>query len=103
MPIPLAAILAIVGAAVVGIVILYSITMFREWVQTNIGNLRNRQILSGLVRERLKNGDFKLVQFLFDEEKERFVKAEAVQASLLDDELEGKLEKDNVLIEPIKH
>lgn len=101
MPIEIIAIATLLGLAILGVVILYTITMFREWVQAHIGNYRTKQLFSGMVRQHLESGDYKLVQFIFDDEKAKFLEAEAIQASSIDDELDEKLTPDNSFVEKI--
>jgi hypothetical protein len=93
--------LTLLALAVTVVVLVYTLSMFKDWVRTNVGNLRNRQIVSGLVRERLENGDYKIIPFLYDQENKDVLENQVYQTKLIDEELEERFENDDVLIEPI--
>lgn len=97
----IAELLTLLALAVTAVVLIYTLSMFRDWVRTNIGNYRNREILSGLVRERLSNGDFKVVPFLYDQKKKNVIKNNVYQAELFDEELEEQVDSDGFMIDPI--
>ncbi len=99
----IAELLALLALVVTTVVLIYTLSMFRDWVRTNVGNIRNRQIVSGLVRERLQNGDYKIIPFLYDQKKKSVIKSEVYQTPLIDDDLEREFETENedVLIRPI--
>lgn len=97
----LATLATLVGIVVTTIVLIFTLSMFREWVRTKIGKNRNQQIISGLVRERLKTGDFKVTQFLYDESSSKFVDTEAVKAEILSEDLDEKLGNKDVLVESV--
>jgi len=93
-------ILALLALAATTIVLVFTLSMFRDWVKNKVGSYRNRQIITGLVRERLANSDYKIIPFLYDTKEKAVIEKEVIQTPLIDPELEEKIE-DNVLIEPI--
>ena len=97
----IAELLTLLALAVTTIVLIYTLSMFRDWVKTNVGNYRNRQIISGLVRERLNNSDYKIVPFLYDQKGKNVIKNEVYQTKIIDEELDEKFENEDILIEPI--
>lgn len=97
----IAELLTLLALAITTVVLIFTLSMFRDWLRTNVGNIRNRQIISGLVRERLHNGDYKIVPFLYDQKKKEVIKSEVYQTKLIDEALEEKFENDDILIEPL--
>ncbi len=97
----IAELLTLLALAVTTVVLIYTLSMFKEWIKTNVGNYRNRQLLSGLIRDRLSNGDYKIIPFLYDQANKQVVKNEVYQTKLIEDALDEKFENDDMLIEPI--
>ena len=91
------------GILIGAVVLIFTLAMFRDWVKNHLGKYRNRQLLTGLVRDRLESGDYKITRFLFDEDIKEFVEADAIRASSLDQDLEDKFGNKDTIIEPIAH
>jgi hypothetical protein len=98
MPIDIITIATLLGIAIATLVLLYTLTMFRDWVKTRIGNERNKQILAGAIKEPLENGDIKIISFLYNSQKQEVMDKEAVQAADIEDEFDEKF-KDGVYLE----
>jgi hypothetical protein len=108
MPIDFLAVASLLGLIVAGIFIIYSMAMFKEWIGTNIGKFRNKQLLAGMVKRRLENNDYELVQFIFDEKEEQFLDAEMMVARNIDTELQEQFDMQksahpNVMIQELTH
>lgn len=99
MPVEWIAILAAAAIIIVATkVIVYTLSMARNWIRERIGSFRNRQIVTGAVKERLDNGDFKIVPFIFDSKIEKIVDATGVEAEILDYDLESAFGNKNVAL-----
>lgn len=99
----IAELLTLLAVAVTTVVLMYTLAMFRDWVKTHVGNYRNRELLSGLLRERLDNGDYKVVPFLFDKHKKEVLEKDAYQTPFLDEDIEDKFKNEDIFVEEIKY
>ena len=92
----------IVGAAIllaISAVLVYTLSTLRDWISNKIGNFRNRQIITGAVRERLEMGDYKIYPFVFDEAEDRVLETANIETKAIDEELEEKFNgRDEVLL-----
>lgn len=84
-------------------VIVYALATLNEWISSRIGVYRNRQIIAGALRNRLENGNYKVIPFIFDETEDDVLETDHIEAEMLDEELTKKFaDKDEVVLE-IRH
>ena len=95
----IAELLTILAVAAATVVVIFTLSLFRDWVKNNIGNMRNKDILSGFVRDRMQSGDYKVVTFLYDQKEKEIKKRHVFETPLFDEELEMKLGNKDVYLD----
>jgi len=85
------------------VVVIYTLSALKEWIRERIGIFRNRQIVTGALRDRLETGHYKVIPFIFDERADVVLDTDHIEAEQLDEELEEKFAGRDELILEIQH
>ena len=98
MPLDLGLILAAAALLAATVVIVYTLSNLREWVRERVGVFRNRQIIAGALRDRLENGNFRVIPFIYDDGADVLLDNDAIETKTLDNEMEEKFAGEDAFI-----
>jgi hypothetical protein len=100
MPLPLIAIIlgAVAALAVVVLAIIYYDDIVKWFRARNDIKVADKDNIAFTIKQRLENGDYKVVQGIFNKRTDDLVEGHAMQSEKLDEELERQHESNELVI-----
>lgn len=102
MPIEWGVILTAAALIAATVIAVYALSTLKDWIANRIGIYRDRQIIAGALRDRLENGNYRVVPFIYDLKEKETIETDHIEAEKFDEKLEQKFAgSDEVIIETL--